>query len=277
MTRHASVPQVLAFQRARGAVSVTVQQGPASDSRLQNLRQEGSYRVVFPRPSTRNLEAVIVNTAGGVTGGDAFRTHVVAGADAGISVTTQAAERIYRAPTGEAGRIASTLTVANGAQIFWLPQETILFDGCKLDRRLVVDVAVTGRFLMVEPLVFGRAASGEVLRDCAVRDSVTIRVAGRPAYVDCIRLDGDIAAIIQRGAVAANAQAMASVVLVDRLAAQHLDAVRDLLPDTAGASLLAENILVIRILAADSFALRTGLLPLLKQLSDNAVPKNWRL
>ena len=57
-------------------------------------------------------------------------------------ITAQAAERFYRAmPGSDPARVRNRLTVAAGAALEWLPQETILFDRCAVDRRLDVDLA----------------------------------------------------------------------------------------------------------------------------------------
>ena len=246
-------------------------------SRLKDLRQQGSYRAIFPRPTKDMIEAVIINTAGGITGGDKFSTEVTANSHAKISVTTQAAERIYRASDAIAGSMQTRLKVKSNAQLYWLPQETILFEGSRLCRRLEVEVTKDAKFLMVEPLVFGREASGEILQHCSLDDRVCITTEGTPIYVDRIKLDGDVAFILKRPAIAAGLRAMASIVLVDQMAKAMIDGVRALLPSSGGASLLADNILIIRLLCSDSFALRTTLLPILTHLTHNAVPKNWRL
>ncbi|MCL4159829.1 UNVERIFIED_CONTAM: hypothetical protein GTU68_045665 [Idotea baltica] len=171
----------------------------------------------------------------------------------------------------------TTLSVAKEAQLFWLPQETILFEGCRLDRNLDVDVHPSAKFLMLEPLVFGRAASGETLTSGAIRDRVTISSGGRPVYLDRVQMDGDLAAQLARGAVAGGARAMASLVMVDPAAKDVLPACRALLPNQGGASLLADNVLALRLIADDSFALRKILAPILTLMTNNAVPKNWRL
>ncbi len=277
MNAHAQSLTEPQFQRAKGRIHITSKPQPNGTTGLRDLHQQGSYRAVFPRAPHGNLEAVVVNTAGGVTGGDAFHVSVTADAQTQVTVTTQAAERIYRATGAKAGMIRTELTVATKGALCWLPQETILFDGCNLNRSLKVDVAAGGRFLMLEPLVFGRAASGEDLRSCSLNDHVAISLAGQPLYLDRIKLDGDIAATLQQPAIAGGARAMANLMLVDENAAQFLPTVRDLLPATAGASLLNDKTLVLRLLCDDSFTLRTALLPILKILTRDAVPKNWRL
>ena len=277
MTAQNQIDPAPVFQRARGTLDITVQRAKGDVTRLQNLRQQGSFRSIFPRPQNDAVEAVIINTAGGVTGGDRFSTEVKAGKNAKISVTTQAAERIYGAADFNAGSIDTTLVADEGAQLYWLPQETILFDGARLRRRLKVELHPGARFLMVEPLVFGRAASGETVHFAHLDDRVSITSAQRPIYLDRINLDGDIAHHLARPAVANGARAMASVVLVDPNANLLLGPVRGLLPKTAGASMLSDTVLVVRILAPDSFVLRATLLQVLTVLTNNAVPKNWRL
>lgn len=232
--------------------------------------------MLFPRAS-RGVEAVMLNTAGGITGGDRFEISAEAGHGTHLTITTQAAERIYRTSTDQAGRMQTTLTVDAGGSLFWMPQETILFDGSALRRRLRADLAPSARFLLVEPVVFGRTASGESLRTASFKDHVQITRDGVPIYSDGICLRGDISAQMGRAAVGGGAGAVASVVLVHPAAATYLDPLRALLPDTAGASLLADDVLVMRVLAPDSYVLRQCLVPALTLLTDNALPRNWRL
>lgn len=219
----------------------------------------------------------MVNTAGGVTGGDRYDLDISVTENASLTLSTQAAERAYRAQPGEVGRIRTNLKVRNGARLDWLPQELILFDHCNLARHLNVELEPNARFLMVEPVAFGRIAMQEKLHNASFRDRINIRRGGRPLYVDGMDLSGNVDAQLTLPAIADGAGAMASVVLVDPRAAGLLNAVRTLLPHSAGASLLDEDLLVIRQLAPDSFELRRTLVPLLELLTQNNLPKSWRL
>jgi urease accessory protein len=277
MTAHHCIKTDGILQRARGMLNISVVQDSDKKSRLKDLRQQGSYRAIFPRPTQGTLEAVIINTAGGITGGDEFATQITANDHAKMSVTTQAAERIYKTPDLTLSSMHARLCAKPNAQLYWLPQETILFEGSRLCRRLEAEVAEDSKFLMVEPLIFGREASGETLKSCHLDDSVCITTGNKPIYIDRVKLNGDITAILKRPAVANGGRAMASIVLVDPRAKETLADINALLPTSAGASLLADNILVARLLCADSFALRNALLPILKHLTHNAIPKNWRL
>jgi len=277
MTAHHCITSDGVFQRAHGMLNISAVHDSDNQSRLKDLRQQGSYRAIFPRPPQGTMEAVIINTAGGITGGDEFVTQITANDHAKISVTTQAAERIYRSPDFTLGSMQTRLYAKPNAQLYWLPQETILFEGSRLYRRLEAEVAEDSKFLMVEPLIFGREASGESLKSCHLDDSVCITTGKKPIYIDRIKLSGDITSILKRPAVANGGRAMASIVLVDPRAKETLAGINGLLPSSAGASLLADNILVVRLLCADSFILRNALLPILKHLTHNAIPKNWRL
>ncbi|SIO41633.1 urease accessory protein [Rhodovulum sp. ES.010] len=260
--------------RAVGHVAVAVKRaGPVTG--LARLRQSGAFKALFPRVRGGALDAVLVNTAGGITGGDRFSVEIDAGTGAHLRVTTQAAERAYRAQPGERGRMRTVLRVAPDARIDWLPQETILYERSDFDRVLAADLAPGGRLLLVEPLVFGRAAMGEALRDVVFRDRIEIRRDGVPLYLDAMRLEGDAVAHLARPAVAGAAGAMASLVFVAPEAESHLAALRALMPPTGGASLVREDVLVLRVLAADSFALRRVLVPALHRLTEAALPRSW--
>jgi len=218
-----------------------------------------------------------VNTAGGITGGDQFSLNINVHKGAALSVTTQAAERAYRAQSGEVGRVTTDISVQAHASLKWLPQELILYDRCALRRRLSIDLASRARLLMVEPVVFGRAAMPEVLRDVMFQDRIRITRDGRLLYIDGMDLRGDGTAHLARPAIANGAGAMASVVMVAPDVQSHFKIVRSLLPQSAGASMLAEDVLVVRQLARDSFELRRNLIPVLNRLTQNTLPMSWRL
>ena len=163
---------------------------------IDRFRTSGATKVAFPRRKDA-VEAIILNTSGGLTGGDRFDATAIAGPDSRLILTTQAAERAYRSQSGMA-RVSSRLTVAKGAMLHWLPQELIIFDGAALDRRLDVDVAEGGEAVLVEPVVFGRRAMGETNVFGTFRDRITLSCDGAPVYRDRITLTGPISAHLDR-------------------------------------------------------------------------------
>ncbi len=218
-----------------------------------------------------------LNTSGGVTGGDRFSIDARAEAHARLTLTTQAAERIYRAQPGDTGRIDTRLTVGAGSRIDWLPQETILFDRASLRRRLTVDMASDATLLLVEPLMFGRRAMGETLDQIALSDRIDIRRAGALLFTDATRIDGNVPDLMQGQATGSGAGAMATLILAAPGAEAALDPLRAALPDRGGASMIREDLIVARILAEDSFALRAALIPILTKLNGGDLPRTWML
>ncbi|WP_377190858.1 urease accessory protein UreD [Ruegeria meonggei] len=220
---------------------------------------------------------MLLNTAGGITGGDVFRFNGHAAQGTTLSLTTQACERAYKAQPGPSGHVTNDLSVETGARLNWLPQETILFNGSALDRQLRIDMAPGATLLLVEPLVFGRAAMGETLTSIRLRDRIEIRREGAPVFLDATQYSGDLHTHLAKPHIADGAGAMALVVFVSQTAEAHLDPIRLILPDTAGATLIHGDMLVIRLLAENSFALRKTLLPVLRRLNNETLPRCWTI
>ncbi|WP_210185579.1 urease accessory protein UreD [Bauldia litoralis] len=266
----------LRLQRARGEARVTVRR-ERGGNRLDQLRQSGSAKVRLPRiADTAPLEAILLNTAGGVTGGDRLNYAVSVGAAAAAVVSSQAAERAYRSSGGVA-RIDTRLEVGAGGRLEWLPQETILYERSALHRRLEADVAGSATLLAAEAVLLGRAAMGERLHDIVFDDIWRIRRDGVLVFAEGTRLDGDAVAGMAGKATGGGAGAFATVVMVSPDAAARLDAAREILAEggcEAGASAW-NGLLVARILAPGGQALRTSLTRLLEMLRDAAMPRVW--
>lgn len=264
--------------RAEGAAAFAVAHDGYT-TRLADFRQQGSMKMLWPRAVEPHLplQAVALNTAGGLTGGDRMGLQAEARAGARLEITTQAAERVYRAQPHSVAVVDNRLIVGAGAHVDWLPQETILYDQSAIRRRLTVDLAPDASAVIVEPLIFGRRAMGETLREISFDDRWMIRRDGRAAFADALRLSGNMEAALDRPAMGQGARAMASALYAGPRAESLLHAARALLPATAGASLVREGVLFIRILAGDGFALRQSLVPLITCLTGRAVPKVWRL
>ena len=189
----------------RGASS----RGSASAPRLERLFETGGLRWRFPRSSSP-CEAAIVNTGGGVAGGDSYRVSLELGEGAEVEATTPSAERIYRSD-GPAAAIATRLELAPGARLFWLPQETLMFEGAALERRLEVEMSAEASLVIAETLVFGRLAMGESQIDASLRDSWRVRRDGRLVFADETRLE-HAGVALERRAVGAGARALATIV-----------------------------------------------------------------
>lgn len=264
------------LQRATGelAVSARVRDGTTV---LEGLRQAGCLKARFPRRLAADwMDVVMLNTSGGVAGGDRLDNRFDVRDGARVSIAAQAAERFYRSVPGSApSQVRTKICVGAGAAAEWLPQETILFDRCAVDRVLEVELAVDAWFLGVESLVFGRAAMGESVAQASVRDLIRVRHDGVLRLHDAVRLEGEVAAALRRKAVADGAGAMATMVHVAPGVEARLDEVRAVLPDEAGASAW-NGMLIVRMLAATGAALRAAVVAVLQVLrGGRALPRVW--
>jgi urease accessory protein len=267
-----------ALEKARGEAALTVSLRDGMDA-IRDLRQSGCGRLLFPhRPREAPLEAVLVNTAGGLTGGDRFRASATVGEGARAVVTTQACEKIYRSGGGVA-EVRATLSVAAGASLQWLPQETILFEGSALRRSLVADVAPEGRLLAAESVILGRAAMGETVASASFRDSWRIRRGGRLIFAEETAVGaGEWArARSSRAALGADASAFATLLLAASDAAGRLDPVRSILDSQGidGGASLVDGLLVVLLMAGPGLAMRKAMIPLIECLSGAPPPRVW--
>ena len=268
----ASAKKIFAANRAEGRIALTVA-ADAGVTRRRRVGEQGSLRVRFPGPAARELEAVLVNTAGGMAGGDRFAIDIAARAGAQLMVGTAAAEKIYRANV-DATEVAVRLEAAAGAALRWLPQETILFDRARLDRRIDVDLAEGASLLLAEAVVFGRTAMGESVVQGELIDRWRIRVGGRLVFAESVRLSGAIAKALAEPAAAAGGRAIATVLLVPGGEA-HVAAVRtQAFSGEVGVSAW-NGIVVARLVARDGAVLRRGIAAVLAALGTGPLPKLW--
>jgi len=264
------------LERSVGLARLAVRREGGRD-RLETFYQSGAAKIRLPRvAASAPLEAVLLNTAGGITGGDHLRYEVRVEEGSRAVVTGQAAERIYRRFHGVA-EVENHLEVAARGELAWLPQETILFDRSALSRKLHADVAADATLLAAESFVLGRAAMDETVRTAFVSDAWRVRRAGRLVFADCLRLDGDPTAILEGGATGRGARAFATVVLIAPDAEARLDAARDALAGAKGeAGASAWNgMLVARLTAPAGDVLRHDLIRLIETLRGAPMPRVW--
>ena len=271
-----TAPSATLLQRSRGTLRVAVKQR-GGETVLDRFRQEGCLKARWPRPEQGGWTSMVtLNSAGGVAQGDRLEIGVTTGGSTRLTVASQAAERFYHSPGGDPARVRNALSVAAGAALEWLPQETILFDGCALDRRLEIDLASDSWFLGVETLVFGRTLMGETVRHASLRDVVRVRRDGVLLLHDAIRLHGEVQTVLDHPAVAAGGRAVATLIYAAQDADARLDATRVALsPWQAGASVL-EGLLIARVVAQDGACARAAIVAGLATLRNGRpLPRVW--
>lgn len=233
---------------------------------MNALRQNAPCRVFFPKVFDASImEAILVNTGGGLVEGDRVSTAITVGGGAGLHITTQAAEKIYRSLT-ESCIVKSDLRIAGDGLLLWLPQETIMFDGARLCRHQMVSIEKASRFLAAEVVIFGRIARGERLDAGQLRDNWSIRCDGKLLWMDCLRLEGDFAAHRARRFGFGDSAGLATVLYAGGDAASFLPLAREMAARNGGGATLVNGILLARFLSHDEAFLRAASFSLADEL-----------
>lgn len=264
---------VFEANRARGAVRFDVH---ARDgvTRRGALHESGSLRVRFPSPEDEGLSGVFVNTAGGVAGGDRFDIEISASDGSRLTLTTAAAEKVYRAP-GPAAQLGIALKVAAGARLAWLPQETILFDRARVHRRFDIALDANASLLLCEIVVFGRTAMGERMDQGEFVDRWRLSRGGKLVFAETVRLDGDIGAKLARSAVAKGGAAIGTALIVpgDEALVERIREASESFSGEVGISAW-NGFAMARFCAQDAARLRADMMAVLAR-TGVALPRLW--
>ncbi|EIM28151.1 urease accessory protein UreH [Microvirga lotononidis] len=263
-------------QRAVGRVAFSAA-GLDGRTRPMRIEESGSMRIRLPKSRGSGLDAVLVNTAGGIACGDRFAVQIEARSGAAVTVATPAAEKVYRSD-GPVAELAVDLKVAAEARLDWLPQETILFDKARLRRSLSAEMTANASLTLFEAVVFGREARAESIVDGLFEDRWRIRRGGRLVYADTLRLDGPIDRLLQKPVVGKGARAFATLIHAAPDAEARLDAVREHLASVDGCDAAASawnGLLAVRFCAMKVEALRTAVIPFLLAFRGEPLPRVW--
>jgi urease accessory protein len=259
-------------------------------TRLAHLYQRDPLRVLFPVPAAGDPPvAVIVTTSGGLVAGDRLDVRVELAPGASAHVTASAAEKVYRS-TGRTTTIKQTLWIGPGAALEFLPPETILFDGARLLRETIIDLAPGSAFLGGDIVVFGRRARGERFAGGFLREVWELRRDGNLAWGDALHLEDDVGRIIDDPACFDGAAAFATMILSPPAGdvRSFLDCARVVQSACAATGLSAgatavSGLVIARWLAADAALLRRAYADLACHLRSAALglpdrlPQVWHV
>lgn len=265
-SRVAATPTLPPSIRAEGRLSLVAKIAGGRNA-VSRISESGPLRVRFPRMKDDDrLEGVLINTAGGIAGGDRLHYEIEVAVNTSLALTSQAAEKIYRS-SGETALIDVDLKAKENARLSWLPQETILFDRVKVKRTLNAEIESSAAVTICESVVFGRAAMGECVGAGSFEDCWRIRRGGKLVFADTTRLNGKIEQLLRQRAVAAGHSCIATILHIAPNAEARLEVARTAFPDEveAGASAF-EGVLVVRMIAPDSFPLRRAILDVLNAI-----------
>ena len=176
LARHWSASLDLRFGTRRGQ-TVLLQNTHCGPLRLIKALKADGETSAAAGGQTR-LDAMIVHPPGGLAAGDSLRLRIDLEEGARVRSSTPGSQKWYR---GRAS--ASThIQVARGAQLEWLPQPSIVYDGAFVDQSLRVDLDADCAMVGSECLVLGRRSMGERFANGWLRQSIRINRAGRPVW-----------------------------------------------------------------------------------------------
>jgi len=266
------------LQRAEGSCRIVLS-GSESGTRVMDVFQRSPIRVMFPRIGGAAVnEAVLINTAGGIAGGDRLECGVTALADASIAVTSQAAEKVYRA-LDEPARITTKLKACEGAKLAWLPQETIVFNCARLSRETEIEFSSGAQLLALEWLVLGRAAHGEEMVGGHITETWRVKKDGRLIWADSFRATDEMFSHLHRNALLSNCKAVGTLIYFGPALDARLEFVRDIAPslECHCAATSVGGLIVVRFAAEVSSDLRLALRSFLQQFSRELEPGPFRV
>ena len=270
------------LQRAKGVCRIAVA-GSKDGNEIIDVFQQSPLRVIFPRiDGGAAKEAVLINTGGGIAGGDRLECGVTAMAGASIAVTSQTAERVYRA-LDQPARILTKLRVDEGAKLAWFPHETMVFNWARFHRLTEVEISSGSELIALEWLVFGRTASGEQMVGGEIHDSWRVKKEGRLIWGDTFRISEEVFPHLNRKALLNNCKAIATLIYFGPELAKRLDLLREfsLSLDCRCAVTSVADLIIVRLAAEESWNLKLALRALPQQLGPEfgdgpfRVPRMW--
>ena len=266
------------LQRADGCCRIVLS-GSENGTQIEDLFERSPLRVMFPRSEHCAVEeAVLINTAGGVAGGDRLEYSVAALPGASIAVTSQAAEKVYRALDNPA-RVATRLKARESTRLAWLPQETIVFDRARLHRTTEIELFSGAELLALEWLVLGRAAHGEIVVDGSVLETWRVKKDGRLIWADSLRITDEIFLHLNRKALLSNFNSIATLVYFGPDLETKVEFLREILSALGCdcAVTLVSGIIVARFAAKQSCDLKLALRTFLQHFEPELTPGPFRV
>jgi urease accessory protein len=277
-----AIPGDKDLQRSDGFARLILA-GSAHGTRIVDIFQRSPIRIMFPGIRGAPVEeAVVVNTAGGIAGGDRLEFAVTLLANASVTVTSQAAERVYRA-LNEPALIETRLKICKAARLAWLPQETIAFNGGRMRRNTEIEISAGAELLALEWLVLGREAHGEEMVGGQITDGWQVRLDGRLIWADRFRATGDVFPRLRSRALLADFKAIGTLIYFGPDAQARVQFLRDLAPQLQChcATTALSGLVITRLAARAVSELKAGLREILLQFERTLaqgpfrIPKMW--
>ena len=266
------------LQRSHGAARLAFANRINRNSIVERYAS-APVRILTPSVQGGIPEAVLANTSGGIAGGDTSHVEILVAQNAQALVTGQAAEKIYRSIDMPAS-IRTVIKIEDDSTLEYLPQESILFDGAKLNRAVNISLGASSCLLLSEMFVLGRWAMKEDFTRGIFLDRWSIDVAGQPIWREGLRVEGGLSSLSSSLGFA-NARALATIFYVGANAGEVLGLARDAIGPMGGATIV-RDMLVVRMLGNEAGVLKQQLGEIISIIRAAAlgrpaeVPRVWR-
>ena len=261
------------FQRAQGRVELGFS-FQSNFNYLEHLYQAGCLKALIPKNYSEVPDVILINTSGGITGGDELQIQANVGEKVNVCLTTQTAERAYKSCQG-IGKIEVDLSLENRSKLDWIPQETILFDESAIKRTIKVDMLEHSHLLMVESIILGRQAMGECVRNNLFLDQWKILRNNKPIYLESLKLSN--ANELSGFATLGKNKALATILYIAPDSEERLEQMRKILQETdvLGGASAWDGKLVVRLISEYPRFLRLALINILTQFRERSLPRVW--
>lgn len=266
--------QIQKLQRMRGKASL---QTCFKNSRsvLKDLYQSGSAKFRFPHCDDNCFEAVMINSAGGSTGGDHLDWSIKIDQNAQATITSQAYEKIYRSNNNDPAYINIHLDIAQNASLLWLPQETIFYNQASLNRNIEVNITSTSKILMVETIIFGRKLMKEEVTSGYFNDRWIIKRDDKIYHAESTHLNDNFLYQMKQTIGFNQNCVISTIIFINPDCHLYEDKANEII-DKQGAISTWNGKLIARLIDNDPYMLRKKIIALIKLFSNgNGVPKIW--
>ncbi|MDO8846734.1 urease accessory protein UreD [Methylicorpusculum sp.] len=220
---------------------------------LTGRKYKGPLTVQRPfYPEGDACHVYVLHPPGGVVAGDRLTIDVDVRADSHALITTPAAGKFYRSE-GDFARQAFNLSVAKGACLEWLPQETIIYEGARLSSGIAINLEPGAKVIAWEINVLGRPAAREAFTSGEADLQWRIFRDHQPFFLERSRLDAK--AFAARWGL--NGQSACGIMVAGPVSAQALADVQELIGDAPDRGVTRiDDMLICRALDARADLLR---------------------
>ncbi len=131
----------------------------------------------------------ILHPPGGLVGGDRLDIAIRLDQKARVLLTTPASGKIYRTPNLQS-QVHFQISMEQDSQLYWLPQENILFDGAHHEQTTDVNLHETSCFTAWDIACLGRPGAGERFQRGSLFSHLQLSRVGKPLFLERLLLDG---------------------------------------------------------------------------------------